>query len=263
VIVRDPIYQQLNQALRQLVESGKFSPGDRFLTERDVCARFGVSRPTANKALASLVSEGLLQFQKGVGTFVAGGGLDYDLQALVSFTGRAKAAGKTPTTRVLQFNIQSGKQISAEVSRRLKLSVGEKVYCIKRLRLADGVPMILEQRHIVARLCPGLTAKQAAGSLYDLWTQHFKLDIAGADQAIRAVSLPLPDAQLLGVRRGAAALLADAVGYVFGNVPLWHEQTLYRADRYAFHTHLGGLQRPRSGAAVSRFAELSVQQVGR
>ncbi len=257
MIVRDPIYQQLNQALRQLIEGGKLAPGDRFLTEREVCTRFGVSRPTANKALASLVSEGLLQFQKGVGTFVCGGGLDYDLQALVSFTGRARAAGKTPTTRVLQFESLSGRKISAEVSRRLKLSVGEKVFFVKRLRLADGVPMILESRHIVARLCPGLTAEQSAGSLYDLWTQRFKLDIAGADQSIRAAILSVADARHLGVRRGAAALLADAVGYVFGSIPLWEEQTLYRADRYAFHTHLGGLQRPRTGAGVSRFAELS------
>ncbi|MFN9913156.1 MAG: GntR family transcriptional regulator, partial [Pirellulaceae bacterium] len=43
---------------------------DRFLTEREIADRFGVSRPTANKALASLVSEGLLEFRRGVGTFV-------------------------------------------------------------------------------------------------------------------------------------------------------------------------------------------------
>ena len=70
---------------------------------------------------------------------------------------------------------------------------------------------------------------------------------------------PLAGCQGSGRAPSAAALLADAVGYVFGNIPLWEEKTLYRADRYAFHTHLGGLQRPRTGADVSRFAELSAQ----
>jgi DNA-binding GntR family transcriptional regulator len=48
--------------------------GERLLTERQICERFGVSRATANKALSNLVSEGVLEFRKGVGTFVREGG---------------------------------------------------------------------------------------------------------------------------------------------------------------------------------------------
>jgi GntR family transcriptional regulator len=256
--VRDPIYQQLNQALRKLIESGKYAPGARFLTERQVGARFGVSRATANKALASLVSEGLLEFSKGIGTFVRGGGLDYDLRSLVSFTGRAQAAGKIPSTRVLKFELKSSSRVSPDISHRLGVSAGERLYFVERLRLADGIPMILERRHIVARLCPNLQPQQVTGSLYELWTETYKLDISGAQQAIRAVNLSPADARLLGVRRGAAALLADAVGHVRRNVPLWAEQTLYRADRYEFHAHLDGLHRRQWSTGINRFAELAI-----
>ena len=62
-----------------------------------------MSRPTANKVLAGLVSEGALEFRKGVGTFVRGALLDYDMQSLVSFTSKAKEAGKRPSTNVLAF----------------------------------------------------------------------------------------------------------------------------------------------------------------
>jgi DNA-binding GntR family transcriptional regulator len=55
--------------------------GDRFLTERQVSEQFGVSRATANKALANVVAEGVLEFRKGVGTFVREPLLDYDLRA--------------------------------------------------------------------------------------------------------------------------------------------------------------------------------------
>ncbi len=72
----------------------------QFLTERQICERFDVSRATANKALSNLVVEGVLEFKKGVGTFVRGGVLDYDLRALVSFTDKASVAGKRPTTRL-------------------------------------------------------------------------------------------------------------------------------------------------------------------
>ena len=53
---------------------------DQFLTEREVAEKFQVSRATANKSLASLVSEGFLEFRKGVGTFVRRDVIDYDVR---------------------------------------------------------------------------------------------------------------------------------------------------------------------------------------
>ena len=97
-IVREPIYQQLCRILRDLARSGEFTAGEKFLTEREIASRFNVSRATANKALSSLVSEGALEFRKGMGTYVRPGLIGYDLRALVSFTKKAKAAGKKPST---------------------------------------------------------------------------------------------------------------------------------------------------------------------
>ena len=101
-LVKAPIYQQLNQLLRDLIREGEFKPGEQFLTERQICDRFDVSRATANKALSNLVAEGVLEFRKGVGTFLRGGILDYDLRALVSFTEKALSAGKTPSTKIIK-----------------------------------------------------------------------------------------------------------------------------------------------------------------
>jgi GntR family transcriptional regulator len=98
-IVRDPVYQQLNQRLRRL--AGKeFRAGQQFLTEREIVHRYSVSRATANKAVASLVSEGLLEFRKGVGTFVRQPAISYDLRSLVSFTEKARAVARKTLNRV-------------------------------------------------------------------------------------------------------------------------------------------------------------------
>ena len=72
LLVKEPIYQQLNGQLRLLIGSKECPLGSQFPTERQICERYGVSRATANKALSNLVSEGLLEFRKGVGTFVRG-----------------------------------------------------------------------------------------------------------------------------------------------------------------------------------------------
>lgn len=252
-MIKAPIYQQLNQLLRDLIREGEFKVNDRFLTERQICGRFGVSRATANKALSNLVAEGVLEFKKGVGTFVRGGILDYDLRLLVSFTDKALAAGKTPSTRVLRCEMVPAHQVQVDLAGRLKLTPHDHVYCVERLRLANDVPVILEYRYVVERFCPGLSAADLAGSLYAIWIDKFKLDIIGADQTIRAVTITGSDAKLMRIEPGSAGLLVLSVGYLNGDIPLWWERTLYRGDAYEFHNRLGPIQaaRPAAGALIN------------
>jgi len=249
VIVREPIYQQLNQVLRDLA-GREFKGGDQFLTEREVADRFGVSRATANKALAALVAEGIVEFRKGLGTFVRGDVLDYDLRALVSFTDKAVTAGKKPATRVLRFETVRAVDANDDAAARLALSQDDELFYVERLRLADRVPVILERRYIVARLCPGLSKSACAKSLYALWTDRYKLSIEGADETIRAVLIQKSDAGLLEVNPGIAGLLVTSVGYLEDGAPLWYEHTLYRGDAYEFHNRLGPIRTARPAAGT-------------
>jgi GntR family transcriptional regulator len=249
-LVKDPVYCQLNALLRDSIARGKFAPGAQFLTERQISERFGVSRATANKALSNLVAEGVLAFRKGVGTFVRGGILAHDLRALVSFTEKARAAGRRPSTRVLRFTALDAARVPEDVHEALHLKSGQQAFYVERLRQADRHPVILERRYLAARFCPRLARRALAGSLYRLLTQHFKLQIEEADETIRAVALTGRDARLLRARPGAAALLVTCVAWLSGGEPLWHEQTLYRGDAYEFRNRLGPIQTARPAAGV-------------
>ena len=242
-LVKDPIYYQLTSRLREMIESPEYPVGSQFLTERQICERYGVSRATANKALSSLVSENLLEFRKGVGTFVRIRSLDYNLRVLVSFTEEAIASGKHPSTQVLRFESVSAKDVLDEVPEVLQVAPDGMLYYVERLRLADNVPVIYERRHIVAEYCPGLTEVDLAGSLYSIWTDRFRLIIEGAEERIQGVNLRGAEALALKVHNGSAGLLVRSVGYLSGNKPLWCETTLYRGDAYEFRNRLGGIQK--------------------
>jgi len=237
-IIRDPIYQQLNDRLRALATGGKFKAGEKFLTERQVSERFQVSRVTANKALSNLVVTGLLEFRKGVGTFLRGEALQNDLRSLVSFTRKATLSGMKPTTKVLSFSKLRAAAAPEGIAEALRVEDEEPLLFLERLRLANDEPVILERRHLVARLCPGLTRERVKGSLYDVLENDLSAGPTGAEQIIRAVCLSTAEAKLLGTRPAAAALWVHAVGFT-GDKPLWVEDTLYRGDRYEFQNVLG------------------------
>lgn len=240
-LVRDPIYQQLAAALRVL--AAQLGPATRFPAERALAERYGVSRATANKAVAALVGEGVLVHRKGLGTFVAArpAGVEvmrYDLRELVSFTERAKAAGKTPLTRVLHFETEPPPPVVAA-----HLGATPLLHLL-RLRLADDVPLILEDRYVVRELCPAMTRSDAEGSLYAYWSDHVGLRITDAVQTVTAAAASSAEAAQLGLQPGEPVLCVTAVGNVDvsgGRRPLWWERTLYRADLYVFEATLSGL----------------------
>ncbi len=233
-LVREPMYQQMNEILRELLRSEEFAEGDQFLTERQIAERFQVSRPTANKVLGGMVAEGLLEFRKGVGTFVCPPRLNYDIQTLVSFTEKARESGKTPATRVLRFERIKAREAEADVAAKLQIDPDIELYVITRLRLADRVPVILEHRWVTVGIFPGLTRQELRGSFYALCKQKYGLRIAESDQTIRAVKLMGKEARILEVRSGSPAFLVSAVGYS-GGTPTWWEKTFYRGDAYEFH----------------------------
>ncbi|MGW5194343.1 LacI family DNA-binding transcriptional regulator [Kribbella sp. NPDC004138] len=66
-----PLYERIKAELRAAIGRGEYEPGSPFVTQRELCERYGVSTTTAVKALNDLVAEGLLIRRQGRGTFVA------------------------------------------------------------------------------------------------------------------------------------------------------------------------------------------------
>lgn len=241
-------HQHIIQELRTLIRGGGFSAGSKFLTEREIAGRFKTSRPTANKALSSLVSEGALEVRRGAGTFVREAGLDYNLERLISFTDKARSAGKKPETQLIEYRKIRSDEAPFAIVQALQLDPGTPLVYMERRRLADGKPVIYEKRHVFSSLCPQMTRSDAKGSLYACWTGKCGLPILGADEVIHAINANAEQAASLGIATGAACFRICATGFTTDQKPLWHEETLYRADVYEFRNRISGL----SSAALGR-----------
>ncbi len=234
-------HQHLVEKLRVLIREGGFTAGSQFLTEREIAERFDTSRPTANKALSSLVSAGLLEVRRGAGTFVREGVLDYDLERLVSFTDKAKAAGKKPSTELIEYRRIHATEAPPNVAETLRTKGTMELIYMERIRLADRTPVIYERRHVVSSLCPEMHRSDAKHSLYSCWTEKCGLSITGADEIIHAVNASEAEASRLRIPVGAACFKIIATGHIDNETPLWHEETLYRADVYEFRNRIHGI----------------------
>jgi len=235
-VVTEPVYRQLTRVCRDALRQGDFKPGEQFPSERELAAQYGVSRATANKVISNLVAEGLLRFRKGIGTFVRepSRSLHTSLREMESFTQHAQALGMKPETRILAFEKVAARDLPADVATGLRLDPTAKqgAMYFERLRLADGEPVILEQRWLLASLVPGLRKRELAGSLYALLEERFQVTLAGERHVIRARALDSREADLLQTPDAMPALVVEGPGFDQEREPVWYQVLVYRADKY-------------------------------
>jgi GntR family transcriptional repressor for pyruvate dehydrogenase complex len=72
-IIRNPVYLQVADQLREAILSGELSPGEELPTERDLAESFGVSRPSVREALRALQAQGLITRTGAPGRAVVAG----------------------------------------------------------------------------------------------------------------------------------------------------------------------------------------------
>src|SRR5438105_13620924 len=65
-----PIYAQLDRAIRTAIATGKMPIGTRLPTVRQMAVDLAVNANTVAKVYAQLERDGVLETQRGVGTFV-------------------------------------------------------------------------------------------------------------------------------------------------------------------------------------------------
>jgi GntR family transcriptional repressor for pyruvate dehydrogenase complex len=76
--IRPTVSSATYQGLREGIAAGRFAPGSRLPSERDLAQRMGVSRPAVREAIRLLVGQGLIEIRPRRGVFVraaAEGGL--------------------------------------------------------------------------------------------------------------------------------------------------------------------------------------------
>lgn len=249
-IVKEPMYRQLMKILRDLIQNGDYQIGDKFPTEREISSRFEVSRNTVNKAMTGLISEGLLEFRKGLGSFVKMKHSQFDLHSLISFTKMAETMGAKAETKVLEFKKVAAEDTPQEVQKALITEKGDKIYSMLRLRFLNGSPSILERRYVSAQYSPGLRKSDVSGSIISMWSTKYELKLAGADQTLSAVLLDDEEADYLQVKSGDPAMLRESTGYVEGENPLWYEKTLFTGKDYVFRFRVESINAAQTAKSV-------------
>lgn len=234
-----PRYRHLAKQLREAVTSGEYAPGARLPTESELARRAGMSRGTVIKAIAELVSEGIVTKRQGAGSFVSLPALHRRSSRLVSFSETVIEQGRKASQRVLSYSAADDEWARA-------MGAVEPSVELVRLRYVDGVAYAIH-RSVVPQRVMDLLPAESLGQLIRGGESNFSLyaafDAAGVEiergsEHISARLATAAEAKQLNLATPAALMSVTRQSYGADGRLIEAVEALYDAETYSYDLEL-------------------------
>lgn len=242
ILDRGPLWSQVKQSVLRMISDNALAPNAPLPSEKDLCERFGVSRPVVREALNQLVYEHVIYKRQGKGAFVSGRREEQNfVGSVVGFSGELLDKHKRITRRVLRQRVALPGE---RAQNHLRLPPGEgiesRVVEISRVQLVDGIPRMLVHHSIPEQLTPGLEqVPLQSRSLYDVLQKQYGLIFKRADRWIEAVTPTPEEADLLEVSHTRPLLAIESCALSDAGRPIEYYHALFRTDLASLHVRIG------------------------
>ena len=223
-----PLHHQVYLDLKAALEAAEWKPGDQLPPERELATRYGCSLITIRRALDELSRERRVNRARGRGTFVMPPVIDRNFQGSLSFADEMRRLGMEPSTTLVTARREPA---TLAIAAPLHIAPGAPTVYLERLRLASGIPMLLEMVHLPADRFPGLlSAELEHHSLYDLLATRYRTPVVRARETLEPVLVPAREARLLELKPRSLALLVEGTAFAIDGTPVEFGRTYVRGD---------------------------------
>lgn len=223
-----PLYLQIADELRRNIEEAVFNVGDQLPTELELSKRFGVHRHTLRRAVDVLRQEGIVDVERGRGTFVVAP-IALPIGKRVRFNEALKAQSLSPTWQVLRVvNINA----DPKLAKRLEIDLGSAVVLFERLYLIDDLPINISSSHFPGQRFPGLMAHcETYRSISQMLIKEYDCDHLRRSTRISARVARPRDARLLKMPANSPILLSESINVDQTGTVIEYGVTRFRGDR--------------------------------
>ncbi len=182
--MKEPIYKVIENYVKELINSDKLKKGDLIPSENQLSEEFNVSRMTVRSALNNLVKDGYISRQRGVGSIVIGSRIYDNISAISGFTKEMNRKGYEVSNILLELNIVQADEL---LSNKLNIEVGDNIWEVKRVRLADNRKVSYMITYMPVKLFPNLNENYCKKSLYTFVEEICGLKIAFSEREVQAI----------------------------------------------------------------------------
>lgn len=139
-----PLHEQVTQRISARIADGRWPEGFILPAEADLAKQLGVSEGTIRRAMQALTQEGLVMRRRRTGTVVTGRTPRHSLDRWYNYYRLHAHDGTLVNTETRNVEVRRDSATEVEAA-RLKLTTGDPVGRITRLRLFEGRPVMIDR----------------------------------------------------------------------------------------------------------------------
>jgi len=233
-----PAFVRLARYIHDRIAAGEWLPGQVLPGEETLAQEMKVSVGTVRKAFDVLSGQGLVTRHRGRGTFVTRATNERAFTSFFRLTDRGDGQRRLPEDAIL-----SKERVVADADERaaLKLKNEDMVYRLRRRRILEGKPLVLETISFpYARV--GMKEWGADGAplhlVYSFLEQQCGISVSRVEDRLRACLLPKKVAKDFGLPAGHPVLLSIRVGYDLRGEPVEYRSSWMATDTHDYLSQL-------------------------
>ncbi len=213
-----PLYEQVKQSILNAIQDGVYKPGTRIPAEGELCKMLNVSRPTVRQAVAELVAEGVVNIERGRGTYVCDPGDSFLIDPFSAFSFSLLSVDRILDLSVISAGpaehlppfLLSAYGIDPDDRDAQKVASG--FYRIIWLNGKDGVAYAVTTTYIPAAMFPELPQQIMGGeSMLDITANKYAFLPARSLSRMRSATADLNTAMELNCAQNAPIFLLRSV----------------------------------------------------
>lgn len=209
-----PKYKQIKEDIVEDILSGVYEPGDMIPRQSDYAKTYNVSRLTVRKAIDDLVMKGILQTEKGKGTFVQELATKaYSYRRAVGFSSNVGSYKAKVHSKVVNIEeIIADKPLAS----RLDIEEGSTVVRIERLRYINEVCVCFQKSYIAKERVAHIDFIMEDlnhNSLYAILRNKADITLSYVDERFRAIRASKEISSYFKVEEGDPILYVHRITY--------------------------------------------------
>lgn len=223
------LWRQIANQLRADVMDGHYGVSGKIPREIDLAALYSVNRHTVRRAIAALTSEGLLEAQRGEGTFVSAPKLNYPVGAKTRFHEIVAGQARVPHGGLISSRVEkAGETIAA----KLDCHADESVWRLETLYCADETPISTASMWFLYEPFKNLPEDfQKTGSLTQALKLSGVLTYVRQRTFVSARCANEEEAARLKLPSQAIVLVTEYISHDAEGCPLQFSRTRFASDR--------------------------------
>jgi len=222
--------------LREEITEGRLAPGQRLPPEPVLADRLGVSRGTLREAMRTLAEEGYVRRAPGAGTHVMRRpALRNTLERNFGVTYLIETLGLEAGTAERECVMEPA---GDELAEALAIDSADDVITLRRVRTADGDPVVYSVDHCPAELIPNVDLDRL-GSVYET-LREAGTGVHHGVARLRPWSADAFLADRLRTARGALLLEIWQIDYTIDDRPVLASREFHLADAFDISVYRRG-----------------------